>query len=521
MEDLLRQVRLVLRGMWLHRWLGLFLAWGVGLVAGIFVFVMPDRYEASARVFVDTDSVLKPLMTGLTVQINTEQQVAMLSRTLISRPNVEKLVSMADLDLGIKSAGEKEALIERVIKAVNIKSAGRDNLYTLGYLDTDPERARKVVQSLTTIFVESSLGDKRSDTDSARKFIDEQIGIYQKKLEEAESRLKQYKLQNIEIGLDRDGGAGGRLSDLSGQLDQARLELREAENSRDAIKRQVVGEAPILLPDTPGAESSVSIPEIDGRIDAQKRSLDALLQRFTDQHPDVVGARRVIRDLEDQKVQEIAVRKKVAVANPAVVSFNTNPAYQQMKVSLTEAEALVAGLRVRVAEYESRYAKAMSKVRLLPEVEAEYAKLNRDYDVNKKNYDSLVQRRESASISEGMADVSGIADFRLIDPPRTSRTPVGPNRAVLLALALIVSLGSGFAGSFAAGQVRPTFFDVHTLREVSGLPLLGTVSSIVTPAAKLVERRSMYRFMAGFGLLIVIYITAIAAVSFIISRAAV
>ena len=519
MEELLRQARLVMRGMWLHHWLGLLVAWGVGLAAGITVFVMPDKYEASARVFVDTDSVLKPLMAGLTIQANTEQQIAMLSRMLISRPNVEKMIRMADLDLGVSSASEKESLIERVTKSLSIKSVGRDNLYTMGFVDTDPERARKVVQSLTTVFVESSLGNKRSDTDSARKFIDEQIAIYQKKLEEAESRLKQFKLQNIEIGLDRDGGAGGRLGDLSTQLAQARLELREAENSRDAIKRQLLGEEPVLLPDMPGMESSVSIPDIDGRIDAQKRNLDAMLQRFTDQHPDVLNARRVIKDLEDQKRQEIAARRKAAAANPVVASINANPAYQQMKVSLTESEATVAALRVRVAEYESRYARAVGKIKLLPEVEAEYAQLNRDYEINKKNYDSLVQRRESASISEGMTDVSSVADFRLIDPPRASRTPVGPNRVVLLSLALVASLAIGLASSFAASQLRPTFFDSHTLREVTGLPLLGTVSRIVTPAEKQKERKDLLRFFGGLGGFVTFYGLAIAVTAILIFRA--
>lgn len=519
MEELLRQVRLVLRGMWLHHWLGLLVAWGVGLAAGITVFVMPDKYEASARVFVDTDSVLKPLMAGLTIQANTEQQIAMLSRTLISRPNVEKLIRMADLDLNVNSPSQKDALIEKMTSALNIKSIGHDNLYTLGYQDTDPERARKVVQSLTTIFVESSLGDKRSDTDSARKFIDEQISVYQKKLEDAENRLKQFKLKNIEMGFDKEGGAGGRLTELSTQLAQARLELREAENSRDAIKRQLVGEEPVLLPDMPGTESSVSIPDIDGRIDAQKRNLDAMLQRFTEQHPDVLNARRIIKELEEQKRQEVAARKKAAAANPMVASVNANPAYQQMKVSLTEAEATVAGLRVRVAEYESRYAKAMGNVKLLPEVEAEYAQLNRDYDVNKKNYDSLVQRRESASISEGMTDVSSVADFRLIDPPRASRTPVGPNRVVLLSLALVASLAIGLAVSFAASQLRPTFFDAHTLREVTGLALLGTVSRIITPANQQKERKDNQRFFIGLGGFAAIYGLAIAIAAIIISRA--
>jgi polysaccharide chain length determinant protein (PEP-CTERM system associated) len=296
--------------------------------------------------------------------------------------------------------------------------------------------------------------------------------------------------------------------------------LREAENSRDAIKRQLVGEEPVLLPDTPGSESSVSIPDIDGRIDAQKRNLDTMMQRFTEQHPDVVSARRLIKELEEQKRQEIAARKKAAAANPVVASINANPAYQQMKVSLTEAEATVAALRVRVAEYESRYARAVSQIKLLPEVEAEYAQLNRDYDVNKKNYDSLVQRRESASISEGMTDVSSVADFRLIDPPRASRTPVGPNRIVLLSLALVASLAIGLAGSFAASQLRPTFFDAHTLREVASLPLLGTVSRIVNPTDKLRERKDRYRFFGGLGLFVVLYGLAIAVAAIIIFRAA-
>jgi polysaccharide chain length determinant protein (PEP-CTERM system associated) len=520
MEELLRQARLVLRGMWLHHWLGLLVAWGVGLAAGIAVFVMPDKYEASARVFVDTDSVLKPLMAGLTIQANTEQQIAMLSRTLISRPNVEKLVRMADLDLGVNSPSQKEALIEKVTKALSIKSVGRDNLYTLGYVDTDPERARKVVQSLTTVFVESSLGDKRSDTDSARKFIDEQISIYQKKLEEAENRLKQFKLQNIEMGLDKDGGAGGRLTDLGAQLAQTRLALRESENSRDAIRKQIAAEQPAFASDSSGSDTGVATPEIDGRIDAQKRNLDAMLQRFTEQHPDVVGARRIIKDLEEQKRKEVEVLKAAATANPAAASFGANPAYQQMKVSLTQAEATVAALRVRVAEYESRYQKALGKIKLLPEVEAEYAQLNRDYDVHKKNYDSLIQRRESASISEGMTDVTSVADFRLIDPPRASRTPVGPNRIVLLSLALLASLVIGLAISFAASQLRPTFFDAHTLREVTGLPLLGTVSKSTSPADRQREKKDLLRFFGGLGLFVVLYGLAIAIAAFIIFRAA-
>lgn len=519
MEDLVRQAWLVGRGMWQHRWLGIAIAWAVGIVACVVVFITPDKYEASARIYVDTDSVLRPLMTGLIVQANTDQQIAMLSRTLISRPNVEKLVRMADLDLGIKSADQKEKLIDEVTSAIKIKSTGRDNLYTLEYRDSSPDKAQKMVQSLTTIFVESSLGDKRSDTDSARKFIDEQIKIYQKKLEDAESHIKEFKLQNIDMQLDSGKGSGERIAELHSQLSQARLGLREAENGRDAIKRQLSGEEPVLLPDTPGMESSVSIPEIDGRIETQKRTLDTLLQRFTEQHPDVVGTRRLIKDLEEQKRQEIAARKQAAVANPVVASLNANPAYQQMKVSLTEAEATVASLRARVAEYEARYNSAIGKLKLMPQVETEYAQLNRDYQILKKNYDNLVQRRESASISEGMTAVSGVADFRLIDPPRASQTPVAPNRLVFLALALAASLLTGLAGSFAASQLRPTFFDARALREIAGLPMLGVVSRMARTEDHHKQRKDRILFMAGVGSLLAFYGVALTVAFIIIVRA--
>ncbi len=519
MEDLLQLARLILRGMWLQRWVGIIVAWIVGVALAGAVFITPDKYEATARIFVDTDSVLKPLLSGLVVQANTEQQIAMLSRTLISRPNIEKLVRMADLDLGIKSAKDKDALIDDLGKTLKIKSVGRDNLYTLEYRDTNPERARKVVQSLTTIFIESSLGGKQADTDTAMKFVEEQIKIYQKKLEDAESRLKEFKLKNIELHLDSDKGSTARITEIGNSLSQARLELREAENSRDAIKREITGESPVLLPDMPGTESSVSMPEIDGRIESQKRNLDTLLQRFTEKHPDVVGARRMIKELEEQKRQEIAVRKKAAVANPSVASPNSNPAYQQMKVSLTEAEATIASLRVRVAEYESRYKHAVESLKLAPQIEAEFAQLNRDYEVHKKNYDALVQRREGASMTEGMSAVSGVADFRLIDPPRASPKPVAPNRLLLLPLALLAALVAGLAASFAASELRPVFFDSYTLRDVTGLPLLGVISMPVTPDAQAKTRKDKIRLGAALGSLTGFYGLAILAI-FLLSQSA-
>lgn len=519
MEEILRQAQTLLRATWKHRRLGMLVAWIVGAIAAGVILRIPDRYEASARIYVDTQSILKPLMSGLAVQPNVEQQVMMLSRTLISRPNVEKLIRMADLDLNIKGKAEQEALIDEVTKGLKIQSVGRDNLYTLSYRDTEPAKAQRVVQALVSIFVESSLGNKRQDSDSARKFIDEQIRNYETKLQEAENRLKEFKLRNIELQTGEGKTSFDRLSDLSIQLSTSRLALNEAINSRDALRRQIAGEEPVLLPESPGADSSISLPEIDGRIDTQKRNLDGLLQRYTEKHPDVVGTRRLIKDLEEQKRQELLARKKFAAANPGAAISN-NPVYQQLKVSLAEAEANVASLQARVSEYDARYKRLTDMMKNQPQLEAEFTQLNRDYDIHKKNYEQLVSRRESAELSGDLEAAGSVADFRLIDPPRASNKPVAPNRTLLFPLGLLLGLFAGLFVAFAASQIRPVFFDGKTLREATGLPLLGTVSLIPNEARRLKERASLRRFLAATAALFVAYGAGIAALLLLSQRAA-
>ena len=146
MDELLRQAISILHGMWHRRWLGLAVAWVVGIAGVVFVFRLPDVYEASARIYVDTQSVLKPLMQGIAVQPNVDQQVGILSRTLISRTNMEKLIRKADLDLGVKSKSDHDAMAEELMSTLKINSAGRDNLYTLSYRDSNPDKAKRLVQ---------------------------------------------------------------------------------------------------------------------------------------------------------------------------------------------------------------------------------------------------------------------------------------------------------------------------------------------------------------------------------------
>lgn len=497
MEELITQLLSHVKGVWKYRWYAVIAAWFIAIAGWVTVYTLPDHYESSARIYVDTQSVLQPLMSGMAMPTNLEQQVMIMSRTLISRPNVERVMRMVDLDIKAKTMQDREALIKELTDGIKIGATGRDNLFTISYNNENPKVAKDVVQSLLTIFVEGSLGGKKEDASSAIRFIDEQIKSYEQKLVVAENALKEFKQKNM--SLMRGGGDYiSQLSVAGDSLNQAKLELKEAEQSRDALKRQI-GDGPdeSFIEDAP---STAANPEIDARIQTLNKNLDALRLNFTEQHPDVISTKRLIAQLEERKKEEAKLIKR---SNDP--GKNYSPMLQQLTVALAEAEARAAAMKARVEEYTSRYNRLKSMSHAVPEVEADLTQLNRDYDINKRNYEQLLQRREAAKMSGEMSDTTELVTFRIIDPPTAPQKPTGPNRVRLFSLVFMAALAGGIGIAFVMSQIRPTFHSQRSLREIAGRPVLGTVAMIWNDKEIIKQKKNLYVLGLSFLFLLVLY----------------
>ena len=488
MEELTTQLFVYLKGVWKYRWIAVTAAWIVAVAGWVIVYKLPDDYQASARIYVDTQNVLKPLMAGMTISPDLQQQVSIMSRTLISRPNVERVVRMVDLDIKAKDLKDQEKLVKGLMDNIKLGAAGRDNLFTIHYNNQNPKLAKDVVQSLLTIFVEGGLGDKQ-DSSSAIRFIDEQIRSYEEKLVVGENNLKAFKQKNIGMMPQQGNDYYAQLSLALEDLNKTKLELREAEHARDAIRRQITGDDPVLMVDQSDSASSIVNVELDSRIDALNKNLDALRLNFTELHPDIISTKRLVAQLEERKKEEAKLLKPGA--DPGK---NYSPMLQQLNVALAEAEADVASMRARVEEYASRYDRLKSLSNAVPQVEAELAQLNRDYQVNKSNYEKLLERRESAKISGELGSAADLMSFRIIDPPTVSDLPVGPDRTKLFSIVFLGSLLVGIGIAFVISQIRPTFHSQASLREITGRPILGSIPMIWTDQEKIKRKKRLYAF---------------------------
>jgi polysaccharide chain length determinant protein (PEP-CTERM system associated) len=480
-----------------YRWHAIVITWVVALIGWAVVLRLPNQYEASARVYVDTQSILKPLLSSMTTVPNLEQQVMFMRRTLISRPNVERLMRMVDLDVKAKDTKQHDKIVDDLMAQIKVTGTERDDIYTITYVSDNPKLGKDVVSSLLTIFVEGSFSGKKQDSEKAVQFIDDQIKTYEEKLAAAENSLKEFKLKNLGM-LPREGGGGGdfgsQLTAATDQLSQAKLELAEAEQARNAIRRQIVGEP--AKPGTVTVDPALVDPELEARIGQAQKNLDNLRLQFTEQHPDVIANRRLLEQLMAQKA-DLAKNKKRSLDPGASYS----PMLQQLNVSLSQAEARVASMRARVAEFENRVARLRNQSTTAPEIEAQFAQLNRDYSVNRENYQKLVERRESARLSGDLSSATDMLQFRVIDPPTVPNHPTGPNRLRLFSLVFGGALVAGLAVAFLMSQLRPTFLSQSTLRDVTGLPVLGSIGMNWTPE-QTVKRRRRLVALAGSVLLL-------------------
>jgi polysaccharide chain length determinant protein (PEP-CTERM system associated) len=507
-ENILDQVR----GAWRFRRVGMIVAWVVCLIGWAVVLVIPDTYQASGRVFVDTRTALRDVTVGIVVDSDVQAQIQLVRQALLGGPQLEAVAREAGMIEPGSTVRQRQAMLAALRDSIDISgSVQADNptagLYVISYTDRNRERALKLVDRLLNSFVESTMGGTREGSAVAMKFLQDQIADYERRLSAAESRLADFKKKHVALMSGTQGDYFARLQAEMDSVSKAQADLAIAQRRRVELNRQLHGEQPVLT----AAEASVRTGagvgagnnDIATRIREAQARLDDLLLRFTEKHPDVIALRGTIAELKKREQAEIEAIRRGDPGAAARAGLNANPVFQNIQLQLNQADVEIAALRAQIADHETKRASLQGLVNTAPEVEAELKRLNRDYDVTRAQYNALVERLEKARLGEE-ANQSGTVRFQLIDPPTAAFTPVAPKRPLLVAVVLLAGLGLGIAVAYLLHQLKPIFTNARQLNEVTGLPVLGTVSMTWLDKYRVFERREQFVYAALAFVLIVL-----------------
>jgi polysaccharide chain length determinant protein (PEP-CTERM system associated) len=430
---------------------------------------------------------------------------------MLSRPNLEKVAQKSDLMLDARTRRDQEAIIDSLAQRIQLDRPGgpaAQSTFQVSFEDGNPQVAHRVVRTLLDTFMEDSLGLKRSDTAVAQRFLESQIKEYEQKLVEAEDRLARFKQENVGSMPGSDGGYYARLEQEMGTLQELRQAYTQMQTRRDELQRQLAGEEP-----TYGLMGSAEGNPIDGQIARFRAQRDQLLLQYTEKHPQVQSLNDTIARLEDEKRGGAKVSSTVAAPGAGlsneeaiVRSLDMNPVYQNLRLALSQANADLAAIRGQLQAQQALIGDLRSRVAAVPEVEAELSRLNRDYEVNKRNYDTLLERLESAKISESAEQSADNVKFRVIEPPIVPVSPSGPERVALNTLVLLAALGAGIGVALLLAQLRPTFASRDLLQQVTGVLVIGTITAAVQDRLVPWYRRQGVIVGAAAGLLFVVFL---------------
>ena len=488
---------------WHYRWQAVLFTWLVCALGWAVVFTIPNQYEAHARMYVDADAVLTPLLKGLAVDTASAGQLDVLQRTLLSRPNLDKLISKTDLELELTNLAGRELMIDKLGTDIRITPVTR-NLFTIDYRNKSARLAYDVVRTMLATFVESKTGTNRSEIENATKFLNDQIASYERQLRDAERKRADFRARYVDL-LPTDGGGQNKLEQQNQAVRAFQGQLQDALARREALGKELGVTPQMVVTETDsGNGGSLAVAGGSPRLRDAERTLAELRLKYTDNHPDVISQRGLVAQLRSGKgLDDVPAAPRAAAQGPRSRSA-PNPIYEQLKVRVVENDAMIASLQRQVAEGLKERDRLSDIARGAPGLQAEYVNLNRDYDVLRKNYEDLLARRESMRISTA-ADAEGDkVKIQVIDPPTVPQVPVAPRRILLVTGVLLAGLGAGAGLAFLLVQMDQSFHSTDDL-QVLGFQVVGGVSMLA--AAVPFSRRlvGLAAFMMALAVPAVVY----------------
>jgi len=498
MHALIQQLIEELRSAWRFRWHAVAAAWGIGIVGLGVAAWLPDVYEASARVYVDANSELRPLLSDRIVAPDVATHLAYVRQALLGREFLQRVVAENGLDSAATTNRDREKVLQKLAATIVIYASPADRgssyIYTISYYNRHPEVAVGVVRTLMDSLIEDTLGANREGSDMAERFLDDRIAEYESRLEQAEQALAEFQRANSDRLPGTEGNYFERIQREQEAIAQKRRELRLAESRRQRLQQQLTSEAPLTAED-PALTREPPPSSLDARIRDQRAELDRLLLQYTERHPAVIALRESLERLEAQRAEQLRALG-VSDSDQQISALGANPVYQAVQIAVNEVDVEIATLEADLRDREKRLGDLRALIDEVPGVEAELARLNRDYDVIYDQYQALIKSRETQQLSV-QASTSDQVEFRVLNPPRAGIEPVAPPRLLLLAGVLVAALAGGGGLSYLLAQLRPVIASAGALRELSGLPVIGTVSGFFDQRRVRQRRMAIFSFSAA------------------------
>jgi polysaccharide chain length determinant protein (PEP-CTERM system associated) len=472
-----------------RRWLGLLVFALAAACAATVVLSLPDVYRAQVLVLVEQQRADTAPPGDL------DARLQMITQEVLSRSRLLALVQAHGLYPALRPRASADALAARMRRDIRTEfkalaqpnGAGSTIGFTLSYRGRDPRTVATVANALAAFYVEQDARIRERQASGAVNVLNAQLEDMKRELERQEQALAQFQEQHVgELPQHADANLAA-LERLHADLRTIGEQKARALERRDDVLRR-------LADDDAGAGAGA--PAAPSAVARARQELQALRQRFSDKHPDVI-----------QKRAEVAELERADAAAPAAPAAASG-AGARLREALADAEAQIQASRQDEDRTRDAIAGYTRRLENAPLQQRALAGISRDYQATRDLYDSVRKRYEQAQLDTAVSAQEAGPRFRVIDPAVVPTDPVAPNRMMLLLLALSGAAALAAAAMAAVERFDSSFHSVDELCAYTRVPVLATIPLIVTAADR---RRRRLRGALATALALAVLATAVSA----------
>lgn len=533
-----------------RRRLTLLFSVGVGVsITILLALLLPARYQSSATILIEQQELPADLVRS-TVTSFADQRIQIISQRVMTSETLMRLIQRFDLYADERGGEAREEIIERMRSDIDFRMISADVIdprsgrptaatiaFAVSYSSRDPERAMRVANELTSLYLNENLTQRARLAEDAAGFLRAEGDRVDTQIAELETKLAKFKEENADT-----------LPELVqmniGLLDRSEQQLRQLESQQASLDQQRVFLEAQLAQLKPNsalfAESGERILTSNDRLKMLRSQLASAEARYGSDHPDIGRLRREIAGLEQREpagadrndlerrlaeargalasateryspehpdrvrlAREVdSLQAKVAAA--PVVPIDTgfkpvsgdNPAFLQIQAQLSANINDRQSLDRRTSDLRREMTDYQRKISLSPQVEKKYRELSRDYDNARLKYQDLRAKMMEAQTAQNLETDRKGERFTLIEPPLQPERPVSPNRGVLLILGILLSFIAAAGCVWLRENLDITVRSRKELQRLLGVAPLAIVPRIETSVERRAARRR-FRYTAA------------------------
>lgn len=449
------------------------------LAGAVYIKITPKSYHANTLILVQAQKVPTSYVKS-TVTESLRNRLHTITQQVYSRTNLEKIIEQFDLYANNKGKKPTAEMVENLRRKINVnlKGRGAGRAFQISFVWHDPKTVAGVTNAIASQFIEQNLKVREDMAMGTTTFLKNETDKIRHEIEAREKNLEIFKKEHMGMLPNQLQSNLNILSQLKRELND--LETRiQAENERAVMlqsQAQMLQMAQMqssdlieIAPDEAGGMQSKDITYLESQ-------LRQLRLRYTEKHPDVVALRRRIsliqQDLTDNTNGNKASPSESVEDFPS--QFDNPLAYQkdQIKFQLDETNRNIKSFQKRIREIKKEIQAYNNRIERIPGVELELTKLTRDYSTMQSRYQSLLQKKNAARMSEELERRQKGEQFKVLDSAIIPGKPVKPDvkRVMLIALMAGLGIGCGLAylreitdGSFYSLEDMEAFLEAKAL----------------------------------------------------------